>query len=79
MYKRQVTVYARHIFYDLLDNMVKSLRPPSSAVGASAVQGLASACLSGHGFTFYSDLTSTAQDVSLENVNPCLLYTSRCV
>ena len=66
----KVTVYARHIFYDLLDNMVKSLRPSPSAVGASVVQGLASACLSGHGFTFYSDLTSTAQDVSLENVNP---------
>ena len=66
----KVTVYARHIFYDLLDNMVKSLRPSPSAVGASVVQGLSSACLSGHGFTFYSDLTSTAQDVSLENVNP---------
>ena len=66
----KLTVYARHIFYDLLDNMVKSLRPSPSAVGASVVQGLASACLSGHGFTFYSDLTSTAQDVSLENVNP---------
>ena len=66
----KVTVYARHIFYDLLDNMVKSLRPSPSAAGASAVQGIASACLSGHGFTFYSDLTSTAQDVSLENVNP---------
>ena len=23
----QVAVYARHIFYDLLDNMVKSLKP----------------------------------------------------
>ena len=66
----KVTVYARHIFYDLLDNMVKSLRPSPSAVGASVVQGLSSACLSEHGFTFYSDLTSTAQDVSLENVNP---------
>ena len=66
----KVTVYARHIFYDLLDNMVKSLRPSPSAVGASVVQGLSSACLSGHGFTFYSDLTSTAQDVSLENLNP---------
>ncbi|MBS5574333.1 MAG: phage tail protein, partial [Clostridiales bacterium] len=59
-----------HIFYDLLDNMVRSLKPSSSAVGASVVQGLSSACLSGHGFTFYSDLTSTAEDVSLENVNP---------
>ena len=66
----KVTVYARHILYDLLDNMVRSLKPSSSAVGASVVQGLSSACLSGHGFTFYSDLTSTAQDVSLENVNP---------
>ena len=66
----KVTVYARHIFYDLLDNMVRSLKPSSSAVGASVVQGLFSACLSGHGFTFYSDLTSTAEDVSLENVNP---------
>ena len=66
----KVTVYARHIFYDLLDNMVKSLRTSASAAGASVVQGLSSACLSGHGFTFYSDLTSTAQDVSLENVNP---------
>ncbi len=66
----KVTVYARHIFYDLLDNMVRSLKPSSSAVGASVVQGLSSACLSGHGFTFYSDLTSTAEDVSLENVNP---------
>ena len=66
----KVTVYACHIFYDLLDNMVRSLKPSSSAVGASVVQGLSSACLSGHGFTFYSDLTSTAEDVSLENVNP---------
>lgn len=29
----KVTVYARHIFYDLLDNMVKSLKPTPSAVG----------------------------------------------
>ena len=66
----KVTVYARHIFYDLLDNMVKSLKPSPSAVGASVVQSLASACLSEHGFTFYSDLTSTAEEVEWENVNP---------
>ena len=34
----KVTVYARHIFYDLLDNMIKSLKPSSSAVGASVVR-----------------------------------------
>ena len=66
----KVTVYARHIFYDLLDNMVKSLKPSPSAVGASVVQSLSSACLSEHGFTFYSDLTSAAEEVEWENINP---------
>ena len=66
----KVTVYARHVFYDLLDNMVKSLKPSPSAVGASVVQSLSGACLSSHDFSFYSDLTSTAEDVEWENVNP---------
>ena len=66
----KVTVYARHIFYDLLDNMIKSLKPSSSAVGASVVQSLSDACLTSHDFTFYSDLTSTAEEVEWENVNP---------
>lgn len=66
----KVTVYARHIFYDLLDNMIKSLKPSPSAVGASVVQSLSGACLSSHDFTFYSDLTSTAEDVEWENINP---------
>ena len=66
----KVTVYARHIFYDLLDNMVKSLKPSPSAVGAFVVQSLSGACLSSHDFSFYSDLTSTAEDVEWENINP---------
>ena len=66
----KVTVYARHIFYDLLDNMIKSLKPSPSAVGASVVQSLSGACLSNHDFSFYSDLTSTAEDVEWENINP---------
>ena len=66
----KVTVYARHIFYDLLDNMIKSLKPSPSAVGASVVQSLSGACLSSHDFSFYSDLTSTAEGVEWENVNP---------
>ena len=66
----KVTVYARNIFYDLLDNMIKSLKPSPSAVGASVVQSLSGACLSSHDFSFYSDLTSTAEDVEWENVNP---------
>ena len=66
----KVTVYARHVFYDLLDNMIKILKPSPSAVGASVVQSLSGACLSSHDFSFYSDLTSTAEDVEWENVNP---------
>lgn len=66
----KVTVYARHIFYDLLDNMIKSLKPSPSAVGASVVQSLSGACLSSHDFSFYSDLISTAEDVEWENINP---------
>ena len=66
----KITVYARHIFYDLLDNMIRSLTPASNAVGASVAQSIASSCLSEHDFTFYSDLTTTATDVKYENVNP---------
>lgn len=66
----QITVYARHVFYDLLDNMIQSYKPSSSAVGASVVQTVSSSCLSTHDFTFYSDLDSTAEDVEFENVNP---------
>ena len=66
----KITVYARHIFYDLLDNMIQSLKPSSSQTGASVVQNLSAACLSEHGFTFYSNLESTAKEVEWENINP---------
>ena len=66
----KVTVYARHIFYDLLDNMIKSVKPASDAVGASVVKSISDGCLSEHDFTFYSDLESTASDVSFVNINP---------
>ena len=66
----KITVYARHIFYDLLDNMLKSYKPSSSAVGASVVQSISSSCLSEHDFTFYSDLDSRAEDVEFVNINP---------
>ena len=71
----KITVYARHIFYDLAENMVQRYAPAAGSSGAAAVRGLSAACLSGHGFTFYSDLDTTAEDVSFENKNPvdCLL------
>ena len=66
----RITVYARHIFYDLLDNMIKKVAPAADAVGASVVQNISSNCLSQHDFTFYSDLTTTADEVCFENINP---------
>ncbi len=66
----KVTVYARHVFYDLLDNMIRRIAPSASTVGASVAQSIATGCLSEHGFTFYSDLSTTASDVCFENVNP---------
>ena len=71
----KVTAYARHVFYDLLDNMIRKLEPGSSDTGATVVQDLSEGCLSEHPFIFYSDLTSTAEGVSFENKNPvdCLL------
>ena len=66
----KITVYARHVFYDLLDNMIKSYKPSSSAVGASVVQGISSGCQTEHDFTFYSDLESTAEEVEFVNINP---------
>ena len=66
----KISVYARHVFYDLMDNMLKSYKPSSSAVGAAVVQGISSNCLSEHDFTFYSDLDSTAEEVEFTNVNP---------
>lgn len=66
----KVTVYARHIFYDLLDNMLQKVEPSSSTVGAAVVRAIADGCLSSHDFTFYSDLDSTAEEVLYENINP---------
>ncbi len=66
----RVTIYARHVFYDLLDNMIQKIEPSASAVGASVAQNISSNCLSAHDFTFYSDLTATAEDVCFENINP---------
>ena len=42
----KVNVYARHVFYDLLDNMIKSIKPATDAVGASVAKSISDGCLS---------------------------------
>ena len=65
-----ITAYARHVFYDLMDNMVSSYKPGKTTKGAAAFVGLAEATEDGHEFTFYSDLESTAEDVEIIDKNP---------
>ena len=71
----KVTAYARHIFYDLLENMIQKYEPLATTTGKTVVDQIGASCLSEHDFTFYSDLTSTAEEVVFENKNPvdCLL------
>lgn len=66
----KVTVYARHIFYDLMENMVQQYKTTNTDTGARVMQTLSEKCLSEHDFTFYSDLESTADGFVLENINP---------
>ena len=63
----RITVYARHIFYDLLDNMIQSYKPNKSRIGSAVVAGISDSCLSEHDFTFYSDIDSAADSEALED------------
>ena len=56
-----ITVYARHVFYDLMDNMIRKYEPSATTTGANVAQGIASGCLSEHDFTVYSDLDSATE------------------
>ncbi len=71
----KVTAYARHVFYDLSENMVKKLEALDTTTGKTVVDQLSEQCLSEHDFTFYSDLSTTAEEVLYENKNPvdCIL------
>ena len=65
----KITVYARHIFYDLLDNMIKSYSG-KNLTGNDVAQGISSACLSEHEFMFYSDVTEVMDEFEFTNINP---------
>jgi len=48
-------VYARHIFYDLLDNFIEDVRP-TSINGQGAISDILNATTDPHNFTGYSDI-----------------------
>ena len=57
----QVEVYARHIFYDLMDNMILSYKPEGPVGGTTAAHAVLDRCESVHDFTMYTDLTTIAK------------------
>lgn len=65
-----MTVYAKHIFYDLQDNMILSYVPEAETEGKSVADGILSNTIDPHGFTLYSNITGTAQDAAFEQTNP---------
>ena len=60
-----ITVYARHVFYDLMDNMIRKYEPSATTTGANVAQGIASGCLSEHDFTVYSDFDSATEQARM--------------
>lgn len=51
----RVTVYARHVFYDLADNLLSECKP-ENVDGSTAAAMILSACRGAHEFKMYSDL-----------------------
>lgn len=66
----QVTAYARHLSYDLMDNMIYAYKPTKGTAGAIVAEGIFSNCQTAHSFQMYSDLTQGVEDLSFENSNP---------
>lgn len=65
-----VTVNARHIFYDLMDNMIKECKIEKTDTGAAAVAKIKAAMQDESAFSFYSDIDTTADEKEIENENP---------
>ena len=66
----EVQVYARHIFYDLMDNMILSYKQEGTVGGSTVAKAVLSKCESPHDFTMYTDLTGTADSIDFEHINP---------
>lgn len=65
-----VAVYAKHIFYDLLDNMILSYKPEKTDWGRTVAKGILSNTLSENSFLVYSNIESPLPDVAFEEMNP---------
>lgn len=67
---KEIAVYAKHIFYDLQDNMILKYAPDAALEGKKVAEGILSAAISSTSFSAYSSVTEKASGVVYENVNP---------
>lgn len=65
---KNITVNARHIFYDLLDNVILNASI-KNLTGGSALNAIKNNCVVNMGFAFETDINSTGT-ITLENINP---------
>ena len=66
----RITVYARHIFYDLLDYMVQTYTAGNDDRYVDALRGIISAAYANDEFTFYSDISDNVKGFKTDNKNP---------
>lgn len=66
----EAQVFARHIFYDLTDNIILDYKPYGAVGGSTVARAILSQCASAHDFTMYTDLTGTAEGIAFEHTNP---------
>ncbi len=72
--EREVRVEARHIFYDLLGNVVKNEYAPEGVAADAVVAGLFERALNPHGFTVHSQLGGTVTgEYTRRGLVECLL------
>lgn len=66
-----IHVYARHIFYDLADNMVLKYKK-KDVTGATALSGILAGARDAHDFAGYSDMTDAddADDIEIVRASP---------
>ena len=72
--EREVRVEARHIFYDLLGNVVKNEYAPEGVAADAAVEELFARALNPHGFAVHSQLAGTVTgEYTRRGLVECLL------
>ena len=66
----EIKIYAKHLFYDLMDNLLLSYEPEADSMGKDVAKKILTDCELTHDFVGHSAVETTAKDVVFENINP---------